>query len=276
MQVIAVWTGGRADALRQAFRMTNEGFAEHLGVAVRTVANWREKPGIQPRAAMQEVLDAALERAPDEVKAKFALLAYEASPARGCQTGEAEPSAAASDSVTGQELYEDDKPAVQARSPAFPAGTPQVPAPPRRPSPDVQSTAVSLTVAIAIVVTSRDVLLVCRRDTEPSGITWQFPAGIVKPGASSAMIAVRETLAETGVHCSVRQGLGSRIHPLSGLNCEYFFCDYLTGEARNCDPSENVSVVWASRTDVTRFISIDKIFPPVLRVLEDTHDAAGS
>jgi 8-oxo-dGTP diphosphatase len=38
MQVIASWTGGQADALRQALRMTNESFADHLGVAVRTVA----------------------------------------------------------------------------------------------------------------------------------------------------------------------------------------------------------------------------------------------
>ena len=34
MQVIASWTGGQADALRQALRMTNESFAEHLGVAL--------------------------------------------------------------------------------------------------------------------------------------------------------------------------------------------------------------------------------------------------
>jgi hypothetical protein len=28
MQVIATWSGGRADLLRQAFRMTNESYAE--------------------------------------------------------------------------------------------------------------------------------------------------------------------------------------------------------------------------------------------------------
>src|SRR5262245_41834632 len=38
--------------------------------------------------------------------------------------------------------------------------------------------AIALTVAIAVVVTEADVLLVCRRDVEPGGITWQFPAGI--------------------------------------------------------------------------------------------------
>ncbi len=35
MQVITSWTGGHADALRHALRMTNESFAEYLGVAAR-------------------------------------------------------------------------------------------------------------------------------------------------------------------------------------------------------------------------------------------------
>jgi len=74
MQVIATWSGHDADLLRQAFRMTNESFAEHLCVSVRTVANWRGNPEVTPRLAIQEILDAALERAPDRVKAQFALL----------------------------------------------------------------------------------------------------------------------------------------------------------------------------------------------------------
>ncbi len=46
MNMVASWTGGRADTLRQALRMTNEAFAEHLGVAVRTVAYWRARPDV--------------------------------------------------------------------------------------------------------------------------------------------------------------------------------------------------------------------------------------
>src|SRR5579859_4728866 len=75
VQVVAAWTGGHADLLRRSLRMTNESFAEYLGVAVRTVANWRERPEIIPRPAIQETLDAALERVPDRAKAQFALLA---------------------------------------------------------------------------------------------------------------------------------------------------------------------------------------------------------
>ncbi len=57
--------------------MTNESFADHLGVSARTVANWRGNPGVIPRSAIQEILDAALEHAPDRVKAQFALLISE-------------------------------------------------------------------------------------------------------------------------------------------------------------------------------------------------------
>lgn len=77
MQVVSKWTGRHADALREAFRMTNESFAKHLGVSTRTVAYWRREPGMIPTSAMQEVLDSALERAPEPVKAKFAVLVEE-------------------------------------------------------------------------------------------------------------------------------------------------------------------------------------------------------
>jgi hypothetical protein len=63
VNLVTSWTGRQADALRQALRMSNEAFAAHLGVAVRTVAYWRARPGVVPIPSMQEVLDAALARA---------------------------------------------------------------------------------------------------------------------------------------------------------------------------------------------------------------------
>jgi DNA-binding transcriptional regulator YiaG len=65
MQVVETWTAGHADALRRALRMTNESYAGYLGVAVRTVAYWRKSPEIIPQQANQEILDTALERAPE-------------------------------------------------------------------------------------------------------------------------------------------------------------------------------------------------------------------
>ena len=72
--VVATWTGRHADALRQALRMTNERFAAHLGVAARTVANWRARPDVVPMPGTQEILDAALARAPEPTKKQFQLL----------------------------------------------------------------------------------------------------------------------------------------------------------------------------------------------------------
>lgn len=72
MTVVDQWTGRRARALQEAMRLTNEAFADHLGVSARTVAKWRERPDVIPTAQLQEALDAALGLAPEEVKARFA------------------------------------------------------------------------------------------------------------------------------------------------------------------------------------------------------------
>jgi hypothetical protein len=110
MQVIATWSGGQADLLRQAFRMTNESFAAHLGVHARTVANWRGNLEVIPRPAIQDILDAALEHAPDRVKAQFALLIGEAETgnqdAGQPETLEASLNATSNPDVEGSELLE--------------------------------------------------------------------------------------------------------------------------------------------------------------------------
>jgi len=89
MQVITSWTGGHADALRQSLRMTNESYAEYLGVAPRTVANWRKNPEMVPQPDKQAILDTALDRAPDRVKAQFAHLVSQ--PGNGRRADQPEP-----------------------------------------------------------------------------------------------------------------------------------------------------------------------------------------
>jgi len=188
--------------------MTNEAFAERLGVAVRTVAAWHAQPETVPRAEMQAALDTAYEQASNAVRQRFARMAR----------------------------------------PAETAG-PQ-----------------ALRVAIAVVVRSNDVLLVCRRGD--GSIAWQFPAGVIKPGASAETVAIHETHAETGVHCTIRRHLGTRLHPVTGVIAEYYLADYLAGEAVNADPLENLDVTWTPITTLTRFIPTDRLYPPVLAALE--------
>lgn len=125
-----------------------------------------------------------------------------------------------------------------------------------------------LRVAIAVVLRDADVLIVCRRGEEADGITWQFPAGVVKPGMPSATVAVRETFAETGVHCVVSRKLGSRLHPVTKVLCDYVLCDYVTGSATNADVVENVDAMWATRDELTRLIPVEQIYEPVLDALD--------
>jgi DNA-binding transcriptional regulator YiaG len=58
--LVVTWTGWHANALRQALRMTNEEFGEHLDVSVRTVVYWRTRPDMVPRQGMKQILDAPI------------------------------------------------------------------------------------------------------------------------------------------------------------------------------------------------------------------------
>jgi tetratricopeptide (TPR) repeat protein len=81
--VIAVerWTGRETRALRRALRMTVIGFAEHLGVAVRTVSNWEARgTDIEPLPEMQAALDTALSRASNESVHRFQAFLAEGEP----------------------------------------------------------------------------------------------------------------------------------------------------------------------------------------------------
>ncbi|MFE2496875.1 NUDIX hydrolase [Streptomyces scopuliridis] len=217
MDVIGRWNGRYARLLQSALRLSNEQFAAHLGIAVRTVATWHSDAAVVPRGEMQQLLDTAHERAPAAARQRFALLVA----------------------------------AERAPAASVPAG------------------AQALRVAIAVVVRENSVLLVCRRDDDAAGISWQFPAGVIKPGGRAETTTVRETLDETGVHCAVRQHIGSRLHPVTGVLCEYFLCEYLAGEATNTDTVENIDVMWVPKNAATRFIPVDTIFPPVLAILEE-------
>ena len=70
VEVVDIWTGQRANALRAALRMTNEAFAEKLGTAVRTVAKWNAQPDVVPVSELQRALDTTLSRASAEERAQ--------------------------------------------------------------------------------------------------------------------------------------------------------------------------------------------------------------
>ena len=133
---------------------------------------------------------------------------------------------------------------------------------------DPPETVRALQVAIAIVMKESEVLIVRRRGQDGCGISWQFPAGMVKPGTSPEAVAIRETYEETNIHCTVVREIGSRVHPITNVMCHYFLCMHLAGDAENMDVVENVSVTWTDKNTLTRFIPADLIFAPVLKTLE--------
>ena len=60
MEMIEGWNGASACMLQAALRMSNEAFAAHLGISVRTVAGWHQNSAMRPRPEMQQLLDTAL------------------------------------------------------------------------------------------------------------------------------------------------------------------------------------------------------------------------
>lgn len=74
MDLVTGWTGRSACALQAALRMSNDAFAAHLGIAVRTVSGWHKKPELVPKSEMQQLLDTALEQASQPAQERFAKL----------------------------------------------------------------------------------------------------------------------------------------------------------------------------------------------------------
>ncbi|MFD3380730.1 MULTISPECIES: helix-turn-helix domain-containing protein [unclassified Streptomyces] len=72
MVSVRQWTGREASVLRAALRMSMRAFAEHLGVALRTVAKWESLGAeTQPRPDTQAILDTALAHADAAAHARF-------------------------------------------------------------------------------------------------------------------------------------------------------------------------------------------------------------
>jgi 8-oxo-dGTP pyrophosphatase MutT (NUDIX family) len=132
--------------------------------------------------------------------------------------------------------------------------------------PENRSAPYAMRVAIAVVIKGDKVLLV-RRRASCDGFDWQFPAGVVKPGVEPWSVAIRETYGESRVVCSLVRALGSRLHPITDVICEYFLCSYQAGIATNADAAENTSVAWIGHAALPDFIPHDLIYAPILVAL---------
>src|SRR5579883_2305495 len=50
MALTTGWTGREACALQHVMGLSQERFAEHLGISTRTVASWHQKPTLRPKS----------------------------------------------------------------------------------------------------------------------------------------------------------------------------------------------------------------------------------
>ena len=101
--------------------------------------------------------------------------------------------------------------------------------------------------AVAVVVKDGKVLLV--RCASTGGPTWQFPAGQMKPTSNAEQVAVDEVFNETDIRCRVVRKISDRCHPDTRVHCYYFLADWISGDAVNKDPEENLDVAWVSPAD---------------------------
>jgi transcriptional regulator with XRE-family HTH domain len=89
MATVHHWSGLEARALRHALRMSVRAFAEHLGVAVRTVSKWDTlQEATEPRPDTQAILDTALARADAAVHLRFETLLTETGRPRATSPGQ--------------------------------------------------------------------------------------------------------------------------------------------------------------------------------------------
>jgi 8-oxo-dGTP diphosphatase len=113
-------------------------------------------------------------------------------------------------------------------------------------------------VVIGIVVHEGKALLVERRPNAKSPLRWQFPAGqITDSYPDHAERLKSEILAETGVAVTVNGEIGRRYHRGTKKRCAYYACTYVSGEAKNGDPAENIKVAWVEVSEVPAYVSSD-------------------
>jgi 8-oxo-dGTP diphosphatase len=119
---------------------------------------------------------------------------------------------------------------------------------------------------LAIVVRDKQMLIIKRKKDD--GISWAFPGGKVESGETTEAAVIREVKEECNITCNPTRTLGTRIHPKTLVEIEYWLCEYIGGEAKITSPAEIEKIAWKSATDVLRSFK-HTLFEKVKTVIED-------
>ena len=122
--------------------------------------------------------------------------------------------------------------------------------------------------AVIGVVQKGDYVLMVQRRTRYRDLSWQFPAGVLKPGEDIQDRVQSAVVDETGVRCRIVRYLGARVHDDTKVLCHYFHCTYLDGDAVNRDEKENSQVAWVKAHDVTTYVT-SSLYHEIVALLED-------
>jgi 8-oxo-dGTP pyrophosphatase MutT (NUDIX family) len=109
-----------------------------------------------------------------------------------------------------------------------------------------------LAVAVALIASSRGVLVVRRRDHVPP---WAFPGGKIEPDETPAEAAVREVAEETGLQVCPGGEIGRRTHPATGRTIIYLACSP-TGDTDPtvAAPREVAEVQWVGLDELDQLM----------------------
>ncbi len=119
---------------------------------------------------------------------------------------------------------------------------------------------------VGILKKDGKVLIVKRKKDD--GSTWAFPGGKVEDGESIYDAVVREIREECGIECKPKKLLGSRVHPRTKAEIDYWLCEYVSGEAKIASPDEIQEIAWKTKDEIYPLFG-SSLFEKVKEYLEE-------
>lgn len=130
---------------------------------------------------------------------------------------------------------------------------------------------VNKNVAVAVVKNRQGKCLITERSKPEGRFKYGFPARELKvedlksEDATKAALE-KECQAETNIIIKVKRKIGERIHPETGVNIQYWECEYKKGVRRVKDLNEIKSIEWMTLEEVEAFFD-SEIYQPVREFL---------
>ncbi|MEM8487936.1 MAG: NUDIX domain-containing protein, partial [Bacteroidota bacterium] len=121
-------------------------------------------------------------------------------------------------------------------------------------------------VVVALIKKKNGQFLLTRRRIPEGKFVWGFPAKTMMDSTSVKKYFPPACVSETGITPIVRKRIGSRFHPNTKRQVEYWLCDYEKGRINILDPDELSELRWVSGKKAQKLITSD-LFEPLKGIL---------